>query len=397
MSAIDESHTSPRDIDGLEQVDNIDDLLPWARENDVSDLHIGGYGPVWIERHGLLECLNFAVGEESIRSWLGKNLSEAMFARLQRAGGDVRRGGLGDGSKHVQGVGNLRIHAWRSRNAGGSGIEVTIRMLAPEIPTFEKFGYPAVLKSWAEQASGLVLVGAPTGSGKTTMLAAMIDHINRTAARHILTVEDPVEYFHKDINSRVRHCEIGEDVGSYEDALVGFLRAKPHVIVPAEIRDMETMANVLSGAETGHLVMATVHARDVEQIIRRVIDFFPADRQELVRSQLVANLVGVVSCRLPRRRDGKRVIATEICDIVGGANAPAILANIKECNLGKIRDELQLGGQKSSSHTLEMDLARLASFGPGGALPTITPEAARAWSEQKNDPKITALFAQSVR
>ena len=172
------------------------------------------------------------------------------------------------------------------------------------MPALDTLGLPDIVSALASQTSGLVIFTGPTGSGKTTAVAALIDRINRTCERVIVTVEDPVEYTHEPIRSSIAHCEVGSDIASYAAAIHGFMRADPDVILAGEMRDRATMAAVLSAAETGHLVFSTLHTNDAAQTIDRIVDAFASDAQGQVRTQLAATLLAVVSLRLVPLRDG---------------------------------------------------------------------------------------------
>jgi twitching motility protein PilT len=376
----------PLDDDGQEKLDkvaDIDELLEWARKNEVSDVQISSYGEVWVERFGELTPTEYGVPGSVIDSWLAAHLSPIKIARLNDVG-DVR-GGLADGARRSKALGDLRIHAWRSR----VGTEVTVRLLATEVPNLASLHLPDVMRLWGDASSGIVLFSGPTGSGKTTAVAALIDYINRTQRRHIVTVEDPVEYFIRSIRSRVRQCEVGEDVDSFESAISGFMRAKPHVIVVGEVRTPEAMAALLSAGETGHLIIATVHARDTDQMFRRALDFFPPERQQLVKTQLSNNFVGSAVMRLAKSYDGKRHAVTEICTTAGEKDeiVSSIRSNIREGKFDALRDVISSSGLTSANHTLERDLLRLCKDRK-----VISPQAARDATDRKNDEDIVKLF-----
>ena len=201
--------------------------------------------------------------------------------------------------------GPYRVHAYR--HAGG--VRVAIRLLAETVPSLEQLGLPPIVAALAQRPAGLVLFTGPTGSGKTTALAALVDRINRTSERNVVTIEDPVEYVHVPVRSLVTHCEIGRDVNDYAEALRGFLRADPDVILVGEMRDGATMAAALTAAETGHLVFATLHTNDAAQTVDRIVDAFPADAHAQVRTQLAAVLAGYRRAAprpAPRRRGSPR-------------------------------------------------------------------------------------------
>jgi len=212
-------------------------------------------------------------------------------------------------------------------------VSMVIRTIANEIPNFEKLKLPEVLKDVVMSKRGLVLVVGATGSGKSTTLAAMIDHRNRTSAGHIITVEDPVEYVHLSRKSLVTHREVGVDTHSWHHALKNTLRQAPDVILIGEIRDTETMEHAIAFAETGHLCLGTLHANSASQTIERIINFFPEERRAQLLMDLSANLRGIVSQRLVRREDGQgRAAAIEIL-----LNTPTIAERILQGDLTEIK------------------------------------------------------------
>ena len=212
-------------------------------------------------------------------------------------------------------------------------VSMVIRTIANEIPNFEKLKLPEVLKDVVMSKRGLVLVVGATGSGKSTTLAAMIDHRNRTSAGHIITVEDPVEYVHLSRKSLVTHREVGVDTHSWHHALKNTLRQAPDVILIGEIRDTETMEHAIAFAETGHLCLGTLHANSASQTIERIINFFPEERRAQLLMDLSANLRGIVSQRLVRREDGQgRAAAIEIL-----LNTPTIAERILQGDLTDLK------------------------------------------------------------
>ena len=217
-------------------------------------------------------------------------------------------------------VGNFRINIFRQRGT----ISLVIRYVRSSVPPFEELKLPPVLLNLVMEKRGLILIAGATGSGKSTTLAAMIDHRNRTSAGHIITVEDPVEYVHPSQKSLVTHREVGVDTHSWHHALKNTLRQAPDVILIGEIRDAETMEHAIAFAETGHLCLGTLHANSASQTIERIINFFPDERKKQLLMDLSANLRGIVSQRLVRREDGAgRSAAIEIL-----LNTPTIAEKI---------------------------------------------------------------------
>ena len=250
--------------------------------------------------------------------------------------------------------GPYRVHAFR--HAGG--LRVAIRLLAEQVPSLEALALPAAVAEFARRPAGLVLFTGPTGSGKTTALAALIDRINRDSERNIVTVEDPVEYAHLPARSLVTHCEIGRDVCDYAEALRGFLRADPDVILIGEMRDHVTIAAGLTAAETGHLVFSTLHTNDAAQTVDRIVDVFPPEAHGQARSQLSSVLAGIVALRLvPRAGRAGRRAAAEI--LVG---TDAVRALIREGKTHQLRNTI-VTGRAAGMQTLETHLSELVVRG----------------------------------
>jgi twitching motility protein PilT len=215
-----------------------------------------------------------------------------------------------DFSYAIPGIARFRVNAFKQRGS----ISIVCRAIPFEIRTIEDLNLPPVLNELADEERGIILLTGTTGSGKSTTLAAMIDRINTTSAKHIVTIEDPVEFLHKDKLSIINQREVGEDTNSFRRALRRVLRQDPDVILVGEMRDEETVRTALSAAETGHLVMSTVHTVDAAETVNRIIDFFPAIEQRQARAMLGGTLKGVISQRLVRTPDGKGRVAT--CEIL---------------------------------------------------------------------------------
>src|SRR6195952_3856285 len=255
-------------------------------------------------------------------------LAHAMMTENQRA--EFAREMECNFAVSIPAVGRFRINILVQQQC----VSLVCRTIAAEIPNFEKLKLPEVLKEVVMAKRGLVLVVGATGSGKSTSLAAMIDHRNRTSAGHIITVEDPVEYVHPSQKSLVTHREVGIDTKSWHHALKNTLRQAPDVILIGEIRDAETMEHAIAFAETGHLCLGTLHANSASQTIERVINFFPEERRAQLLMDLSANLRAIVSQRLVRREDGKgRAAAIEIL-----LNTPTIAEKIFNGAFNEIKD-----------------------------------------------------------
>lgn len=246
----------------------------------------------------------------------------------------------------------FRVNLYQQRDAVGAAF----RLIPTDIKPLSSLGLPKSIGEFARLPRGLVLVTGPTGSGKSTTLAAIIDLVNRTRADHIITVEDPIEFLHTNKLALVNQREVGTDTKSFTEALKRALRQDPDVILVGELRDLETISVALTAAETGHLVFATLHTQDAPQTIDRVIDVFPASQQAQVRTMLADTLKGVVSQTLVRRAGGEgRVVATEIL-----VSTPAIANLIREGKTHQIPTVMQ-SGSTLGMHTLDQSLAELVN------------------------------------
>jgi len=234
---------------------------------------------------------------------------------------------------------------------------VALRMIPMAVPTMESLGLPPVLSDFARRHQGLVLVTGPTGSGKSTTLAAVVDRINTERACHILTVEDPIEYVHRHKRAAVNQREVGTDTPSFPHALRAALREDPDVLLVGEMRDLESIRFALTIAETGHLVLATLHTNDTAQSLARIIDVFPAEQQAQVRVQLAAALTGIVYQRLLPRIGGGLVAAYEVLV----ANS-AVRNLVKEGKTNQLRNSL-VTGQREGMVTFEQSLSALVQGG----------------------------------
>src|SRR3954468_14474509 len=242
-----------------------------------------------------------------------------------------------DLSYSVPGKARFRVNAYFQRAAIGA----VMRTIPQDIPRIEDLGVPPVLLDMARKPRGFVLVTGPTGSGKSTPLAAMIDRINEERHEHIMTVEDPIEFLHRHKNCVVNQRELGTDAHSFSHALKAALRQDPDVILVGEMRDLETMETALTAAETGHLVFATLHTQDTSQTVDRIVDAFPTAQQSQVRVQLAMALQGIVTQQLLPTADGKdRVVACEVL-----VPTPAVRNLIREGKTHQIYSALQTGGQ----------------------------------------------------
>ncbi|ABG04133.1 twitching motility protein [Rubrobacter xylanophilus DSM 9941] len=273
-----------------------------------SDLHLKVGSPPVVRVDGLLRRLEGFADLEPAHTV--EALSQILPAALAR---DFEVEGEADFSYSVEGLGRFRVNAFRQRGS----VSLAMRFVPFEVPRFEELGLPEAVGRLAREERGIVLVTGTTGSGKSTTLAAMIDLINRSEARHIVTVEDPIEFLHRDRRSIINQREVGMDTASFSRALRRVLRQDPDVILIGEIRDAETAQIALSAAETGHLVLSTLHTVDATETVNRLIDLFPPHERVQVRSMLAGTLRGIVGQRLLRARDGGRVVACEVLVATG--------------------------------------------------------------------------------
>jgi twitching motility protein PilU len=289
-------------------------LLTAMSQAGGSDLFVSHDFPPSMKAHGSMQPL----GTQKLTGEVTRKLAHAMMNERQRA--EFAKELECNFAVSVPGVSRFRVNVFIQQQHVG----MVIRTIASEIPNFEKLGLPEILKDVIMTKRGLVLVVGGTGSGKSTSLAAMIDHRNRTSPGHIITVEDPVEYVHQSKSSLVTHREVGVDTHSWHHALKNTLRQAPDVILIGEIRDTETMEHAITFAETGHLCLGTLHANNANQTMDRIINFFPEERRNQLLMDLSVNLRAIISQRLVRTEDGKgRKAAIEIL-----INTPAIAERI---------------------------------------------------------------------
>ena len=256
-----------------------------------------------------------------------------------------------DCSYGLEGIARFRMNIFLDRGK----ISCVMRALNTEIPSFSQIGLPDSVQQLLSRPRGLMLVTGPTGSGKTTTLASGIDWINSNFAHHILTIEDPIEFIYSNKNCLVRQREVGEDTKSFSNALRSALREDPDIILVGEMRDLETISLAITAAETGHLVLGTLHTASASQTIDRIIDVFPTSQQMQIRVQLSSSLIGVISQTLCKTIDNKRTLAAEIL-----VNNNAIANLIREAKASQVYSQLQIGG-KFGMQTLEQSLSQLVS------------------------------------
>jgi twitching motility protein PilT len=329
------------DVDEL----HINDLLELVIQWGGSDLHLTSGSPPVIRVHGDLRPIT------EIPLLNGSQIRQMVFSILTQKQREKFEDDLElDTSYALPGRGRFRVNVFLQRDSVGC----VMRAIPYEIVDFDRLGIPPAVKPWAYLPRGLVLVTGPTGSGKSTTLASLIDIVNRERSVHIMTVEDPIEFLHTHKRSLINQREVGEDTHSFANALKHVLRQDPDVILVGEMRDLETISTALTAAETGHLVFATLHTQDAPQSVDRVIDVFPAHQQQQVRVQLAAALQGICTQQLVPTIDGAgRAVCCEVM-----VATPAIRNLIREGKVHQIYSMLQAGG-KYGMVTMDMSLAQL--------------------------------------
>ena len=326
----------------------IEDLLKELVEDRGSDLHISNALPPIKRVDGNLVRMKYpALTSEEVEALLFPMMSNDQRRRLEQ---DWEL----DFSYGIKGMGRFRVNFYKDKGSYAAAF----RTISDKAPTLEDMGMPPIVTTIAEKPRGLVLVTGPTGSGKSTTLAAMIDYINRTRAEHILTIEDPIEFVHTSKMSVIHQRELGQDTRSFANALKSALREDPDIILVGEMRDHETIALALTAAETGHLVFGTLHTSSASQTIDRIIDVFPQGQQQQIRVQLANSLVAVfaqtlIQKRLPDGTPKGRIMAQEIMVVT-----PAVANLIRESKAAQIYSTIQTSSE-AGMQTLEAALANL--------------------------------------
>jgi twitching motility protein PilT len=326
----------------------IDEYLQKAVEMEASDLHICVGVPVVIRRFGSLYYIDdYVLNKEDSRELVEQVLTKDQIKILESEG-EI------DFAYTLAGIGRFRVNAFRQRGS----YAIAFRVIPSKVPELSQLGLPDILYSLSEKQRGLIVVTGPTGSGKSTTLAAMINQINTERRCHIITIEDPIEYLHKHNRSIINQREIGEDTKSYNNALRAALREDPDVILIGEMRDQETISIALTAAETGHLVLSTLHTLGAAKTIDRIIDVFPPHQQGQVRSQLSTVLQGIVSQQLIKRSDNTgRIVATEVMIVT-----PAISNMIRESRTVQINSSIHTGSEYGM-HSMDSCIASLYKQG----------------------------------
>ncbi len=335
----------PEEPEGL----HVNELLVMLLDQKGSDLHLTAGSPPVIRVHGELRPVT---GVDPIN---GSDIREMIYAILTQKQRERFETDLElDCSYTLPGKSRFRMNVFLQRDSVGA----VLRAIPYEIVDFDQLGLPASVKQFADLPRGLVLVTGPTGSGKSTTLASLVDIVNRTKALHIMTVEDPIEFLHNHKRAVVNQREVGEDTHSFAEALRHVLRQDPDVILVGEMRDLDTISTALTAAETGHLVFATLHTQDAPQSIDRIIDVFPSHQQQQIRVQLASSLQGICTQQLLKTADGSgRAVAAEVL-----VATPAVRNLIREGKIYQIYSLMQAGG-KFGMVTMDQTLAGLVHAG----------------------------------
>ena len=323
------------------------DLLNTAVENRASDVHVRKDKNALLRIDGSLVEVEYVVTREIMDQFLEQIVPPGQMSRF------IETGDL-DFAWEEPEVGRFRVNLHRERGRRG----LSMRYVKGKAPTLEEVNLPMILKKIAESRSGIIFVTGTTGSGKSTTMAAMLDHINTTMKRHIITIEDPIEYTFTDKRSFFEQREVGLDAESFDSALVHALRQDPDIIVIGEMRTRKTFETALAAAETGHLVITTLHTRDAAQSITRILDMFPMDERDTIRRSMAGTLRASICQRLAPRAVGKGVIPiTEIM-----INTPIVRKLIFDGRLDKLSQAIE-GGSEDGMMTFNMDLLRRVNEG----------------------------------
>ncbi|MBY0511327.1 MAG: type IV pilus twitching motility protein PilT [Rhodospirillaceae bacterium] len=371
----------------------ITELLAFAQQNKASDLHlIGGKEPMARIDGGLRPIKTGDLSADTV-----KNMIYSIMTEEQRSEYEAEKEidfAIAFGAES-----RFRVNAYNTV----SGPAAAFREIPTKIPNLEQLNAPPIFKQFAEIERGLVLVTGPTGSGKSTTLAAMINHMNETSDMHILTVEDPVEFVHPKKRALINHREVGRHTKSFSRALKSALREDPDVILVGEMRDHETISLALTAAETGHLVMGTLHTSSAAKTVDRIIDVFPAGDKEMVRSMIAGSLQAVISQVLLKKKGGGRVAAHEIL-----TGTSAVRNLIRENKVPQIYSMIQVG-QRYGMQTMDDSIKRsveaglvdsavaaemLSSLSDDGKAPNVQPAGGGSSSPQTQPQPAAAPDAQ---
>lgn len=328
---------------------DIRELLLDAFAHKASDLHITANSPPLYRVNGqLVSYSQVPVTEEDT-----EQMAKILLHDEKKWEEFLEKKEL-DFSYQVDHAARFRLNVFFQRES----VSIAARVISSKIPTLEQLNMTEIIKKLVTKPQGLILVTGPTGSGKSTTLAAMIDYVNRTQAKHIITLEDPIEYVHENQRSIINQREVGSDTNNFANGLRAALRQDPDIILLGEMRDLDTISTAITAAETGHLVLSTLHTSSAPLTIERIIDVFPAEQQAQIRIQLASVLEGIISQRLFPRTDGQgRVAATEIL-----VNHPSVANLIRNEKIYQIKNVMQTS-RSLGMHTLEMSIQTLLNQG----------------------------------
>jgi twitching motility protein PilT len=326
---------------------DITQLLTFAHREGASDVHISAWEQPMVRLHGDMKRIEHpALAPEEVHDMVFDVMSDSVRKTFQERND-------ADFSFELAGIARFRVNVFRTRRGEGA----VFRTIPTQVMTLDELGLPEIMKTLCDKEKGLILVTGPTGSGKSTTLAAMIDYINDTYEGHVLTIEDPIEFVHKSKKCLINQREVGTHTDSFQAALRGALREDPDVILVGEMRDLETISLALIAAETGHLVFGTLHTASAAQTVDRVIDVFPAGQQAQIRAMFAESIQAVVAQTLVRKRAGGRIAVLEV--LIG---SPAVRNLIRENKIHQIPSAMQTG-QSFGMQTLDMALVDMVTRG----------------------------------
>jgi twitching motility protein PilT len=326
---------------------DITELLTFAHREGASDVHLSSGEPPMLRIHGDMKKIEHpSLSAEEVHHMCFDIMNDAQRKNFQESNDLDFSFELGD-------IARFRVNVFRQRKGEGA----VFRLIPSTVMTMQELGLPGILKDICDKEKGLVLVTGPTGSGKSTTLAAMIDYINERYEGHILTIEDPIEFVHRTKKCLVNQREVGSHTLSFSAALRGALREDPDIILVGELRDLETIQLALTAAETGHLVFATLHTSSAPKTVDRIIDVFPAAQQEQIRVMFSESIQAVITQTLLKKKVGGRVAALEI--LIG---TPAVRNLIREGKVHQLPSTMQTG-QNVGMQTLDMGLLELVAKG----------------------------------
>jgi twitching motility protein PilT len=325
----------------------ITQLLTFGVEQGASDCHLSAGEPPMLRINGDLKKLDHPpLSREEVHTMIFDMMNDSQRRSFQEHRECDFSFEMGD-------IARFRVNVFNQRRGEGA----VFRTIPTKILPLEQLGMPPVLKQLCDKEKGLILVTGPTGSGKSTTLAAMIDYLNNTYEGHILTIEDPIEFVHRSKKCLINQRELGSHTHSFANALRSALREDPDIILVGEMRDLETIQLALTAAETGHLVLATLHTSSAHKTVDRIIDVFPPNQQQQIRTQFAESIEGVITQTLLKKKGGGRVAALEI--MVG---TTAVRNLIREAKLHQIPGVMQ-ASKKDGMQTMDMSLIELASRG----------------------------------